>query len=71
MSEIINVLGFVAAMEGSLFTEWGPCTDGTQMECLCPSCQNANRIEAAGLDWEEEYQKARARGYETTPTEGA
>jgi hypothetical protein len=38
--------------------QWGPCfcqaLDGEQ----CPSCANAKRIEAAGLDWQAEYEKA-------------
>jgi hypothetical protein len=41
-----------------LLLQWGPCfclvLDGE----TCPSCANAERITAAGLDWSAEYEKA-------------
>lgn len=37
---------------------WGPCfCQGLSGE-TCPSCANAARLEAAGLDWEDEYERA-------------
>lgn len=58
---------FIAAFDGSGGTIWGPCTDGSKMECDCPQCENANRIEAAGLDWDEEYRKAASRDFDRKP----
>jgi hypothetical protein len=37
---------------------WGPCfCQGLGGE-TCPSCANAARLDAAGLDWEGEYERA-------------
>ena len=54
----------LAAYNGSGGTIWGPCTDGSKIECDCPQCENANRIERAGLDWDEEYKKAELRNFD-------
>lgn len=55
----------IAAKEGSLYTVWGPCTDGSKIECDCPQCTHANKLEAEGKDWDEEYAKAKEAGFET------
>ena len=48
----------IAHKNGELFTAWGPCfCDPGGVGPRCAACRNADRIEAAGLDWEEEYQK--------------
>lgn len=38
--------------------KWGPCFCPVLIGETCPSCANAKRIEAAGLDWQAEYEKA-------------
>jgi hypothetical protein len=38
--------------------QWGPCFCAALAGEDCPSCANAERIEAAGLDWQAEYEKA-------------
>ena len=49
----------IAHKNDELFTEWGPCVC-PEPHGTCASCLNAKRIEEAGLDWEDEYQKAKA-----------
>ena len=53
----------IAAKDGSLGSVWGPCTDGSKLECDCPQCQHANQLEAEGKDWDVEYDKARKEGF--------
>lgn len=48
----------IAYREGSLFSIWGPCSDGTVEPCQCKQCLHANAIEKAGLDYNEEYERA-------------
>lgn len=60
----MSVFYVIAYNDGSLGTIWGPCTDGSKLTCDCPQCQNANRIEAEGLSWDEEYEKARLRNFD-------
>jgi hypothetical protein len=38
--------------------QWGPCFCAALAGEPCPSCDNSQRIEAAGLDWQTEYEKA-------------
>jgi hypothetical protein len=38
--------------------QWGPCLCAALRAETCPSCSNAQRIAAAGLDWSTEYEKA-------------
>jgi hypothetical protein len=38
--------------------QWGPCFCQALGGETCPSCSHAQSIEAAGLDWEAEYEKA-------------
>ena len=38
--------------------QWGPCFCQALAGERCPSCVNAQRIEAAGLEWVTEYEKA-------------
>jgi hypothetical protein len=38
--------------------QWGPCFCPVLDGETCPSCANAQRITAAGLDWCTEYEKA-------------
>jgi hypothetical protein len=38
--------------------QWGPCFCLVLKGETCPSCANAERITAAGLDWCAEYEKA-------------
>ena len=52
-------LAHIAWESGEAFTEFGPCFCGGSQSEPCLSCQKANEIEAAGLDWETEYQKWR------------
>lgn len=52
-----SILAYVAWESGEAYTEFGPCLCGGSQENPCLSCQKANEIEAAGLDWETEYQK--------------
>ena len=56
----MSVYDYIAYKDGSLFTIWGPCTgDGTQEEqCDCPQSQHADKLEAEGKDFNEEYDKA-------------
>ena len=49
---------FIAYREGSLFSIWGPCSDGTVEPCQCKQCLHANAIEKAGLDYNKEYERA-------------
>ena len=48
----------IAYEEGTLFSVWGPCSDGSKNPCDCPQCKHAEKLEAAGLDYNEEYAKA-------------
>jgi hypothetical protein len=41
-----------------LLLQWGPCFCLVLDRDTCPSCANAERITAAGLDWCTEYEKA-------------
>ncbi len=52
----------IAHEDKTLFGPWGPCSDGRQDPCDCPQCQHADRIAAAGLDYETEYQEALKKG---------
>ena len=54
----------IALMEGSLGSIWGPCTDGSKLECDCPQCLHANKLSVEGKDWDVEYQKAEKSGFE-------
>lgn len=57
----------IAYIEGSLGTIWGPCMGAGQngeSQCNCGPCQNANRIEAEGLEYCEEYEKASLRNFD-------
>ena len=56
---------WIAAKEGSLGSVWGPCTDGSKLECECPQCIHANKLEAEGKDWDTEYEKARKAGFKS------
>jgi len=38
--------------------QWGPCVCVALAGEMCPSCENSQRIEKAGLDWLTEYEKA-------------
>ncbi len=38
--------------------QWGPCFCQVLGGETCPSCSNAQRIAAEGLDWEAEYERA-------------
>jgi hypothetical protein len=38
--------------------QWGQCVCIAMEGETCPSCSNSQRIEAAGLDWSTEYEKA-------------
>ncbi len=44
----------IAYEEGTLFSVWGPCSDGSKNPCDCPQCKHAEKLEAAGLDYNEE-----------------
>ena len=43
---------------GGICCKWGPCFCPALAGERCPSCDNSRRIEAAGLDWQTEYEKA-------------
>ena len=58
-----SVYDFVAWHEGSLGTKWGPCLDGAKFQCDCIACKNANYIESIGLDFYEEYKKAKCNDF--------
>lgn len=60
----MSAFQYIALREGSLFSIWGPCTDGSKLECDCPQCEHANKLEAEGKDWDEEYEKARERDFD-------
>ena len=60
----IELSKFTAFMDGSEYTIWGPCTGSASDSCNCPSCENASRIEAQGLDWDDEYEAASKRGFD-------
>ena len=60
MSVYLNI----AWHDGSLGTIWGPCLDGSKDPCECKACKNANRIEAEGLDFSAEYEKAKLRDFD-------
>ena len=53
----MGIFEMIALEDGTLFSIWGPCTDGSKMECDCPQCQHANKLEAEGKDFCEEYEK--------------
>ena len=56
-----QVLSHIAAIDGLLYTKWGPCfCKAPEEKQDCSACANANEIESQGLDYEEEYQKWRA-----------
>jgi hypothetical protein len=57
------MFNFIAAMDGSLGTVWGPCTDGSKLECDCQQCIHANKLFSEGKDWDVEYEKARKYGF--------
>jgi hypothetical protein len=38
--------------------QWGPCVCEALDGELCPSCANAARLEAEGLDWETAHERA-------------
>lgn len=61
---MMSVYAYISWNEGSLFTKWGPCLDGSKLECDCIACKNANRIEREGLDWDAEYTAARLRDFD-------
>jgi phage FluMu protein Com len=50
---------YISAGDGSLGTVWGPCIDGSKLECDCPQCKHANKLELEGKDWDVEYEKAK------------
>ncbi len=57
----MNFFMKIATMDGSMYTKWGPCFCSEQEQKegeFCISCQNAQRIEDEGLDWDIEYEKA-------------
>jgi len=54
----------ISIKEGSYGTVWGACTGAGSMRCECPQCEQANIIEDAGLDYDEEYEKARLRNFD-------
>lgn len=56
-AQIEHTLANIAYHSGELFSDFGPCHCGGSQENPCRSCVKANEIEAAGLDWETEYQK--------------
>ena len=60
----MSVYDFIANEEGVLFTKWGPCFCDPGKEGECVACRHAQAIEDAGLDYNEEYDKAKrkARG---------
>ena len=61
----MSVYDHIAYTDGSLGTIWGPCMGGGQKSaCDCPPCQNANRIEAEGNDYADEYEAARLRNFD-------
>lgn len=61
----IDILTGIASDEGVQGTIWGPCMSPAAEEpCQCPACKNANRIDERGLDWDEEYEKAKQRGFD-------
>ena len=57
---VANVFSHIAYHDGTLFTVWGPCSDGRKDPCDCPQCSHAAKLEAEGKDWEREYQKWRS-----------
>lgn len=61
----MSVFTYLAWLEGSLGTIWGPCTgDGTEDPCQCPQCRHAEALEASGRDYDEEYELARSRNFD-------
>lgn len=56
----------ISLHEGSYGTIWGPCTGNGDINCSCPQCENANRVEESGLDWDEEYKKAMENNFKCT-----
>lgn len=48
----------IAYKDGVLFTKWGPCFCPSDESWECPACKNAEDLEAQGLDYDEEYEKA-------------
>lgn len=58
----MSVYHHIAHKDGELFTIWGPCV-GTKQGApgCCVSCDHANALEAAGKDWETEYQAWKRR----------
>ena len=60
----MNIYDYIAYQDGSIGTIWGPCLDGSKENCDCKACQNADRINEAGLDFDEEYEKAMARNFD-------
>ena len=50
----------IAYENDELFSVWGPCSGDGKNPCDCPQCKHADALELQGLDWETEYQKAKA-----------
>jgi len=42
--------------------QWGPCFCQALAGETCPSCNHAEHLDAAGLDWETEYERAISAG---------
>ena len=59
-----NTMIGVAVNDGLMYTKWGPCFC-PEPHGTCVACLNAQRIEDAGLDWEDEFQKAVKAGTQT------
>lgn len=49
----------IADRNGELFSIWGPCSGNGKDPCDCPQCKHADNLAAQGLDWDDEYKKAK------------
>jgi len=61
-------MGFIeiATKSGCMYTKWGPCfcsEKENKQGHYCISCENAEKIENSGKDWDEEYKKAEEKGF--------
>lgn len=60
-SETVPVLTHIAAVDGLLYTKWGPCVCTVEGANNCIACRHAAELEAAGLDYETEFHKRNTR----------
>jgi hypothetical protein len=63
----MSVFHWIAYQEGSLGTKWGPCICEAPGDGTCVACTHADSLERQGLDYEEEFEKARTAAEDHQP----